>query len=67
MAFATNHRFVTAWQASTSTAEVAKKLGISAAVAMNRASRLRLQGVNLKYFRGKPEKADVSELNKLCQ
>lgn len=67
MVFSTNHRFVTVWQAAESATQAAKKLGVSPAVAMNRAVRLRLKGVKLKYFRGKPEKADVSELNKLCR
>lgn len=42
--------FVTTWQTSTSTAEVARKLGISLQSAISRSGNYRKKGVPLKRF-----------------
>jgi biotin operon repressor len=60
----TQIEFVEAWQASSSTHEVAATLGLSRPAVISRARNLRGYGVKLKRFQPGRKKTDVTDLNR---
>lgn len=58
----TNDDFIVAWETSTSTAQVAEKLGTSVGNVFQRAKRLRELGVELKEFE-RARNIDIAALN----
>ncbi len=62
-----NEDFVSAWQRSKTTKEVAEKTGMTVQYCTMRAARFRKLGVPLKMLRKRPTPIDVTALTKLAK
>jgi hypothetical protein len=63
----TAQAFVEAWETSSSTAEVAQKLGMPRKTVRSRVNQYRELGVKLKLYQRGRQKTDVEGLNRLIE